>query len=60
MSLYAGMTVNERLVISGLIHDWDRAIARGARRKMIEALMATEMTAEQAASTADAILAKRG
>ena len=29
-------------------------------RKMIEVLMATELTAEQAASTADAVLAKRG
>jgi hypothetical protein len=64
MPLYAGMTVNERSVISGLIHDWDRAVARGARirwrAKMIEVLMATELTVEQAASTADATLAKRG
>jgi hypothetical protein len=41
-------------------HDWDRAIARGDRRKMTEVLMATELTAEQAASTADAVVAKRG
>ncbi len=60
MPLYAGMTVNERLVISGLIHAWDRAVARGDRTKMIEVLMATELTAEQAAETTDATLAKRG
>ncbi len=60
MPLYAGMTVNERLVISGLIREWDRAVARGDRTKMIELLMATELTAEQAASTTEATLAKRG
>jgi hypothetical protein len=60
MPLYAGMTVNERLFIFGLIHDWDRAVARGDRTKMIEVLMATELTAEQAASTAAAVLVKRG
>jgi hypothetical protein len=60
MPLYAGMTVNERLVISGLIHDWDRAVARGDHTKMIEVLMATELTSEQAASTTDATLGKRG
>ena len=49
MPLYAGMTVNERLVISGLIHAWDRAVERGDRTKMIEVLTAT-----------DATLAKRG
>jgi hypothetical protein len=60
MPLYAGMTVNERLVISGLIPDGDRAVARGDRTKMIEVLMATELTAEQAAETTDATLAKQG
>jgi hypothetical protein len=30
-SQYAGMTVNERLVIAGLIDDWDAARARGDR-----------------------------
>jgi hypothetical protein len=60
MPLYAGMTVNERLVISGLIHDWDRAVARGDRTKMIKALMATELTAEQAAEATDTTLASAG
>jgi hypothetical protein len=27
MSLYAGMTVNERLVVSGQIAAWDAAVA---------------------------------
>lgn len=31
---YAGMTVNERLVIAGLIDEWDAAKARGDRDAM--------------------------
>jgi hypothetical protein len=31
MSLYAGMTVNERLVVSGQIAAWDAAVARRDR-----------------------------
>jgi hypothetical protein len=41
--LYAGMTVNERLSVSDQMAVWDAAVAR----------MATELTAEQAAYTAD-------
>ena len=33
-SKYAGMTVNERLVIAGLIDDWDAAKARGETEAM--------------------------
>ena len=57
MPLYAGMTVNERLVISGQMAAWDRAVAERDRVKMIDILMATEMTAEQAAYTTDTTLA---
>ena len=57
MPLYAGMTVNERLVIAGKIACWDRAVARRDRARMIEILMETELTAEQAASTTDSLLA---
>ena len=58
MPLYAGMTVNERLVISGQMAAWDQAVAKRERARMIEILMATELTAEQAAHTADATLGK--
>ncbi|MEO8320587.1 MAG: hypothetical protein ABJA75_07685 [Bradyrhizobium sp.] len=57
MSLYAGMTVNERLVIAGLITAWDEAVISGNRAKMIEILMATDLTAEQAAHSTDTTLA---
>ena len=53
MPLYAGMTVNERLDTSGQIAAWDKAVIGRDRAKMIEILMATELTAEQAAYTTD-------
>jgi len=56
MPLYAGMSVNERLVISGQMAAWDEALARGDRARMVEILMTTELTAEQAADTADTTL----
>lgn len=57
MSLYAGMTVNERLVISSQIAAWDAAVIRRDRAGMIEVLMSTELTAKQATETTDAVLA---
>ena len=57
MSLYAGMTVNERLVMAGLLPTWDAAVISGDRVRMIEILMATDLTAEQAAYTTDTTLA---
>ena len=57
MPLYAGMTVNERLSVSGQFAAWDEAVARRDRAGMIEILMATELTAEQAALTTDTTLA---
>jgi len=50
------MTVNERLVIAGKMAEWDNALAKRDRAWMIEILMATELTAEQAAVTADMTL----
>ena len=56
MPLYAGMSVNERLVISGLIAAWDKAVVSRDRARMIEILVATELSAEQAAYTTDTTL----
>ena len=57
MPLYAGMTVNERLVVAGQIDAWDEAVIGRDRARMIEILMAVELTAEQAAYTTDTTLA---
>ena len=57
MPLYAGMTVNERLVMSGQMAAWDEAVIGRDRARMIEILMATELTAKQAAETTDTTLA---
>jgi len=60
MSVYAGMTVNERLVISRQIAEWDKAVAKRHRARMIEILMATDLTETQSAQTTDAMLANPG
>ena len=57
MPLYAGMTVNERLVVAGQIDAWDKAVIGRDRAKMLEILMSVELTAEQAAYTTDTTLA---
>jgi hypothetical protein len=54
---YGGMTVNERLVISGQMKAWDAAVAVANRTRMIAILVATEMTERQAQETVAAVLA---
>jgi hypothetical protein len=60
MSLYAGMTVNERLETAGLFAAWDEAVAERDRAGMIKVLMATKLSEKQAAETTDAVLANPG
>ena len=57
MSDYRGITVNERLAISGQMTAWDAAVAVADRTGMIAILMATEMTERQAHETVAAVLA---
>jgi len=38
MSEYSAMTVNERLFVSGLMGEWDRAVQREDREKLTELL----------------------
>jgi hypothetical protein len=51
------MTVNERLVLCGAIDQWDDAVRRRDRERMVAVLGSVAMTPEQAAQTADAVLA---
>ena len=55
---YGGMTVNERLVMSGLIATWDRAIAEGDRVTAIEVLGQVDLE-NQAAAIVETALARR-
>jgi hypothetical protein len=54
---YSGMTVNERLVVSGLMDEFDWAARRRDRHTMIVILRKVALTEEGAAQTADTILA---
>jgi hypothetical protein len=54
------MTVNERLFSAGLLEAWDEAVRQRDRARMIALLMSVELTAEQAAFTADTALVNPG
>jgi len=51
------MTVNERLVVSGLMDEFDAAVRRRDRDAMIAILRKVALTEKGAAETAGAILA---
>ena len=55
-SRFAGMTINERLLESGKLREWDAAVTAADREKMIAILESVELS-DQAAPTADRILA---
>jgi hypothetical protein len=57
MAQYGGMTVNERLIISGLTGAFDDAARGRDRDQMIEILGKVEMTPDAAAKAADMVLA---
>jgi hypothetical protein len=49
MSEYAGMTVEERLILSGMNFCFDEAVQAGNRSKMIQILVALEIPPADAA-----------
>ena len=51
-----GMTVNERLVVCGVIDKWDDAVRRRSRTEMIQVLRSVALSESQAAQTTDAVL----
>jgi hypothetical protein len=54
---FGGMTVNERLFVSGLMDEFDAAARRRDRDTMISILVKVALTPKGAAQTADTILA---
>lgn len=55
-SIYAGMTLNERLVLSGRLDEWDAALQRRDRTRLIAILTALDV-GDQAGSIVDRVLA---
>ncbi|UGY15068.1 hypothetical protein [Bradyrhizobium septentrionale] len=55
-SPYAGMTLNERIVVSGRLAEWDKAVHAADRSKMIEILTQLDLES-QAESLVNQILA---
>ncbi len=53
---YAGATVNERLLLAGLIGEWNAAVKSRDRNRMIEILCNVQLES-QAAEITDRILA---
>jgi len=54
-SPYAGMTLNERIVVAGMLADWDRAVKAGNREGMIQILEFLDLRGE-AETLADQVL----
>jgi hypothetical protein len=54
---YGGMTVNERLYEAGLTSEFDAAVHAKDRERIITVLMGVALSKDDAASTADTILA---
>jgi hypothetical protein len=52
---YSGMTVNERLVTSGLLSAWDHATRNGQRQAAIDLLGQVDVT-DQAEGIVDTVL----
>jgi hypothetical protein len=48
MGKYAGMTTLERLAAAGLLADFEKAIALGARKAAMDMLIGVELTEAQA------------
>lgn len=53
---YSGMTVNQRLSVSGLLVDFDSAANNRDPNRMIAILKKVELDSNQAQETTDAIL----
>ena len=57
---YSAMTVNERLFVANLVGHFDAAVRSGDKTKIIEILLAVQLTPDQANETATAVSADPG
>lgn len=57
MADYEGMTVNERLFVTGKLKQFDHAANRRDKAKMVEILCSVEIEMKQANDTVDRFLA---
>mgnify|MGYP000156244647 CR=1 FL=1 len=56
MSRYRGITLNERLLVSGLLAKFDEAIKTGSQDEAVNILLKTGLRKVEAEETAKAIL----
>jgi len=54
---FAGMTVNERLVVAGLLQQWDKSVKARDRDAMIAILKRVDLPETESARIADSVLA---
>ena len=54
---FAGMTVNERLVVAGLLQQWDKSVKARDRDEMIAILKRVDLPETESARIADSVLA---
>ena len=52
-----GMTVNERLVVAGLLQRWDQSVKARDRDAMIAILQSVDLPETESARIADSVLA---
>ena len=57
---YSAMTVNERLFVANLIGHFDAAVRSRDKSRIVEILLAVQLTPDQANETATAVLADPG
>jgi hypothetical protein len=57
---YSAMTVNERLFVANLIGHFDAAVRSRDKSRIVEILLAVQLTPDQANETAMAVLADPG
>ena len=53
---FGGMTVNERLVVAGLLQQWDRSVKARDRDAMVAILKRVDLPETESGTIADSVL----